>query len=81
MRVERETAAPGRTETAAAFGVTVPLPLFNKGQTEVTRWRAEEEQALARRDILERMIAAQVTGAFEALQSRRNAIEQAITDI
>src|SRR5207245_56244 len=74
--VKRGDIAPGQTRMAPAVTVTIPLPIFNKGQTEVERWRAEEERALARREALERRIAAEINGAVEALQLRRNAIEQ-----
>ena len=63
-------------ETASAIGITVPLPLFNKGQTEVARWRAEQDRAAARQSALERRIRAEVTGAAEALQLRKAAIAQ-----
>lgn len=74
--VKRGDIAPGRTETSSAVGISIPLPIFNKGQTEVSRWRAEQEGATARRDALERRIRAEVTGAAEALRLRRSAIEQ-----
>ena len=74
--VKRGEIGPGQTRTAPAVAVNIPLPIFNKGQTEVERWRAEEERALARGEALERRITAEVSGAVEALQLRKNAIEQ-----
>ena len=74
--VKRGDVAPGMRETASAIGITIPLPLFNKGQTEVARWRAEQDRAAARQSALERRIRAEVTGAAEALQLRKAAILQ-----
>lgn len=74
--LKRGDVALGRTETSSAVGITIPLPIFNKGQTEVARWRAEQEGAAARRDALERRIRAEVTGAAEALRLRKGAVEQ-----
>lgn len=74
--VKRGDVLPGRTETSSAFGVNVPLPIFNKGQTEAARWRAEQDAASARRDNVERRIRAEVTGAAEALRMRKSAVQQ-----
>jgi len=74
--VKRGDVAPGIRETASAIGIIVPLPLFNKGQTEVARWRAEQDRAAARQSALERRIRAEVTGAAEVLQLRKGAIAQ-----
>jgi len=74
--LKRADVAPGRTETSSAVGLNIPLPIFNKGQTEVARWRAELDGATGRRDALERRIRAEVTGAAEALRLRRSATEQ-----
>ena len=79
--LKRGDVAPGRTETSSAVGITIPLPIFNKGQTEVARWRAEQEGATARRDTLERRIRAEVTGAAEALLVRKSAVEQYRTEV
>jgi outer membrane protein, heavy metal efflux system len=74
--VKRGEVAPGIRETASAIGITVPIPFFNKGQTEVARWRAEQDRAAARQSALERRIRAEVTGAAEALRLRKAAIAQ-----
>jgi cobalt-zinc-cadmium efflux system outer membrane protein len=55
--------------------VTVPIPLFNKGRTEAARFRAEQEQAAARRETLERRIRAEAAGARETLLLRQAALE------
>jgi len=74
--VKRGDVAPGDRQTASAVGITIPIPLFNRGQSEVARWRAEQERASARHSALERRIRGEVTAAAEALQLRRNAIAQ-----
>jgi cobalt-zinc-cadmium efflux system outer membrane protein len=74
--IKRGDVAIGTRETSSAVGITIPLPLFNKGQTEIARWRAEEDRAVARREALERRIRAEVTGAAAVLQLRKNTIEQ-----
>jgi cobalt-zinc-cadmium efflux system outer membrane protein len=79
--VKRGDVAPGIRETASAIGITIPLPLFNNGQTEVARWQAEQDRAAARQSVLERRIRAEVTGAAEGLQLRRAAIAQYRTEV
>jgi cobalt-zinc-cadmium efflux system outer membrane protein len=74
--IKRANVRPGVTDTAAAIGITIPLPIFNKGQTEVARWTAEQEGTLARHQALERRIRAEVQGALEALKLRQYAIDQ-----
>ena len=54
-------------------GITVPLPLFNKGQMEVGRYSAEQERVAARLDILARQIRAAVEGAIQAFAIRQQA--------
>ena len=55
--MKRGDVAKGETETSSAVGITIPLPVFNKGQTEVARWSAELEVSTARRDAIERRFA------------------------
>jgi len=74
--LKRGEVSPGRTENALAFGISVPLPMFNRGQTEVARWSAEQERASARMAALERRISAEVRGTFEALRALQTAIAQ-----
>lgn len=56
--------------TGAVFGVSIPLPFFNKGQTEVARLGAERQRTDARRELLTRQITSSVEGAFELLVAR-----------
>jgi cobalt-zinc-cadmium efflux system outer membrane protein len=51
--------------------VTIPLPLFNRGKTELERLRAERERSEARGQALRQAIAAQVRGAYITLELRR----------
>ena len=74
--MKRGDVLPGTTQTSSAVGVNIPLPLFNKGQTEVARYTAEEQRANARHQSLERRIRAEVAGALEILRLRQAAIEQ-----
>jgi cobalt-zinc-cadmium efflux system outer membrane protein len=73
---KRAEVAAGDRQTSTAIAVTVPLPLFNRGQTEVARFRAEQQAAMARRDALDRRIRAEVAGTAELVRLRRVALEQ-----
>lgn len=59
-----------RIANGPVVGVTLPLPLFNKGQTETARFSAERERTSARLAILERRIRAAVEGAVRAFHLR-----------
>ena len=52
-------------------GVTVPLPLFNKGREEVARYAAEQERASARLEVIARQIRGAVEGTVQALEMRQ----------
>ncbi len=54
----------------AVVGVTIPLPLFNKGQAEVARYSAEQERISARLQILTQQIRAAVEGIVRAFNVR-----------
>ncbi len=63
--------------------VSVPLPLFNKGQAEVSRFSAEQERTSARIQILSRQIRASVEGAARAFNARiaaRDRFRRALSD-
>lgn len=57
-------------------GITIPLPLFNKGQSEVARYSAEQERTSARLDVLGRQIRAAVDGAIQAFTIRQRARDE-----
>ena len=51
--------------------LSVPLPLFNRGKTEVARYQAETERAQFRRQAIELRISAEIDGARKTLELRR----------
>jgi outer membrane protein, heavy metal efflux system len=63
-----------RNDTGVVFGVSIPLPTFNKGQTEVARLVAEQSQVQARREVLAQQITAAVAGAFDVYAARLDAL-------
>jgi cobalt-zinc-cadmium efflux system outer membrane protein len=58
------------------IGITIPLPLFNKGQMEAARYSAEQERASARLEMLAQQIRAAVVGASQALDVRQRARDE-----
>jgi cobalt-zinc-cadmium efflux system outer membrane protein len=64
-----------RMQNGLFVGITVPIPSFNRGQAEVARFQAEQTRVEAHRLALEHQVRAQVTGAYETLNLRRQAIE------
>ena len=58
------------------IALSVPVPLFNDGRTEVARFRAEAERTQARRQMLEQRIFAELSGAHSALQLHRAAADE-----
>jgi len=71
--LKRAEVGPRSLASGPVIGITVPLPLFNQGQTEVARYSAEQERASARLDLLAGQIRAAVEGAVEALTIRQRA--------
>ena len=71
--LKRAAVGQGVIANGPVVGIAVPLPLFNKGQTEVARYSAEQERAAARLDILARQIRAAVEGAMQAFTIRQRA--------
>ena len=61
---------PSNIANGPVIGVTVPIPLFNKGQTEVARYTAEQERVAARLQILSQQIRASVEGTVQAFNIR-----------
>jgi len=64
-----------RTQNGVFVGITVPIPSFNRGQAEVVRLQAEQTRVEAHRRALEHQVRAQVAGAYQTLNLRRQAIE------
>jgi len=65
-----------RVASGPVVGITIPLPLFNKGQSEVARYSAEQERTSARLDVLARQIRAAVNGAIQAFTIRQIARDE-----
>jgi cobalt-zinc-cadmium efflux system outer membrane protein len=63
------------------IGITVPLPLFNKGQSEVERFTAEQERVSARLQVLSQQIRAAIEGTVEALNVRLRARDEYRTEL
>ncbi len=66
---------PG-TANGAVVGITIPLPLFNKGQTEVARFTAQQERTSARLQVLSQEIRAAIEGTVQALNVRLRAHDE-----
>jgi cobalt-zinc-cadmium efflux system outer membrane protein len=64
-----------RTQNGVFVGITIPIPSFNRGQAEVVRLQAEQTRIDAHRQALEHQVRAQVAGAYQTLNLRREAIE------
>ena len=62
------------TRTGLAFSLSVPLPVFNSGRYEVTRYQAEQEQAKARVAVIAHQIRTEIEGARELLTIRRDTL-------
>lgn len=62
--------APRHIANGPVIGVTVPLPLFNKGQAEVARFAAEQERVAARLQLLSQQIKATVEALLQAFEIR-----------
>jgi len=67
---KRADVGQNRIANGGVVGVTVPLPLFNKGQAEVARYSAEQERISARLQILTQRIRAAVEGTVRAFNIR-----------
>src|SRR5207302_3672944 len=72
--LKRTKLSSGQTGSGALIGVSVALPFFNKGQTEIARLSAEQERVKARRDVLTQQIAATVAGAYDIYVARLEAL-------
>jgi cobalt-zinc-cadmium efflux system outer membrane protein len=57
--------------TGPVFGVSVAVPLFNRGGSETARWTAERARIESERMSMETAIRAQITRAFDAVAVRR----------
>lgn len=72
--VKRADAA-GETRAGGVVGVSVTVPLFNRGTREAARWNAERLRAELERAAVEADIRGQITRAAEAFALRRQSGE------
>lgn len=68
--LKRTQVFPNQNGTGAVIGVSIPLPFFNKGQTEVARLSAEQDRIKAQRDQLTQQVTAIVAGAYDIYINR-----------
>jgi outer membrane protein, heavy metal efflux system len=72
----QRTTGPRDIANGPVIGLTVPIPFFNKGQTEVARFAAEQERVGARLQILAQQIRSAVEGSVQAFQIRASARDE-----
>ncbi|MBE0656705.1 MAG: TolC family protein [Bryobacteraceae bacterium] len=70
---KRADIGQNRIASGGVVGVSIPLPVFNKGQAEVARFSAEQERVTARMQILAQRIRAAVEGYARAFNVRLEA--------
>ncbi|MCH6554224.1 MAG: TolC family protein [Acidobacteria bacterium] len=61
--------------------LTVPIPLFNRGQTEAARARADYRRVQAERDALRQRIETKVTAAHAAARIRRRIADTYVREL
>ncbi len=67
---------PGLSDNGYVVALTVPIPLFNRGQSEAERARAEYERTEAERLALRQEIEAEVSAAYASAQLSRRMVEE-----
>ncbi|MCL5288051.1 MAG: TolC family protein [Acidobacteria bacterium] len=72
----KRTTLPGVRDSGYAVSVTVPIPLFNRGQTEVERTRAAQERTQTEIAAHRQQIETEVKATYEGLRLRRQIAEQ-----
>jgi cobalt-zinc-cadmium efflux system outer membrane protein len=72
----KRTHIPGGSDNGYAVSITVPIPLFNRGQTEVERTRAAQERTQAEIAAHRQQIETEVKASYEGLRLRRQIAEQ-----
>ena len=63
-------------QAGAVVSLSLPIPLFNTGRTEVMRFEAQQQQADARREAVAQQIRAQVEGAYQTLLIRQRDVQE-----
>ncbi len=67
---KRADVGQNRMASGPVLGVSVPVPLFNKGHAEVARFSSEQERVSARLQILSQRIRAAIEGTVRAFNVR-----------
>jgi cobalt-zinc-cadmium efflux system outer membrane protein len=67
----KRTQIPGFADNGYVVSLSIPLPLFNRGQAETARAQAVARRIQAERLALRQQIEAEVKGAYAALELRR----------
>lgn len=62
----KRTTVAGVPDNGYVAGLTIPLPVFNRGQADVQRFTSEERRAAAEQLLLERRVEAEVRSAHAA---------------
>lgn len=65
------TGAPS-LDSGPVIGLSIPLPLFNQGKTEVARFSAEQERSAARLEQLTRRVQSSVEAAWQSFAVHRS---------
>ena len=71
----KRTQIPGFADNGYVVSLSIPLPLFNRGQAETARAQAVARRIQAERLALRQQIEAEVKGAYAALELRRRLAE------
>ncbi len=72
----KRTTVPGRAENGYAVSVTVPIPLFNRGQADAERARAAKEQTESVIAARRQQIETEVKAAYETVRLRRRIAQE-----
>ncbi|MGH9721037.1 MAG: TolC family protein [Bryobacteraceae bacterium] len=73
--LKRAQIISGQNANGAVVAVSISLPLFNRGKTEVARLSAERERTQARRDFVTQRVLAEVDGAYDLYGLRLAALQ------
>lgn len=72
----KRTTVPGRADNGYAVSVTVPIPLFNRGQADAERALAAQEQTESVMAARRQLIETEVRAAYETVRLRRRIAQE-----
>ena len=72
----KRTGIPGRADNGSSLSVTVPIPLFNRGQADAERARAAREQTESVIAARRQQIETEVKAAYETARLRRRIAQE-----